>query len=81
MPVVPLLVITIGPTCRDFLPKAKPTIQGEQVIPDGNVLAGTLPPGKTRLVQAWIEIHQEELIADWRLTVNGEEPFRIAPLR
>lgn len=29
--VVPLLVITIGPTCRDFLPKAKPTIQGEHV--------------------------------------------------
>ncbi len=26
-------------------------------IPDGNVLEGALPPGKLRLVQAWIEIH------------------------
>jgi hypothetical protein len=33
------------------------------------------------LVQAWIEIHREELMVDWELAVNGEEPFRIAPLQ
>jgi hypothetical protein len=32
------------------------------------------------LVQAWIEIHREELAADGELAVAGEEPFRIAPL-
>jgi hypothetical protein len=45
------------------------------------VLAGALPPGKTRLVQAWIEIHREELLADWQLAVIGEEVFKIEPLK
>jgi hypothetical protein len=50
-------------------------------IDDGEVLAGTLPSSKVRLVQAWIEIHREELIADWRLAVMGEEVFKIEPLK
>ena len=50
-------------------------------IDDGEVLAGRLPAGKARLVQAWIEIHREELLADWQLAVNGEEMFRIEPLK
>ena len=36
---------------------------------------------KTKLVQAWIEIHREALMADWELAVNGEAPFRIEPLQ
>ena len=57
---------------------------GEQAVfslGDGEVLAGGLPSGKARLVQAWIEIHREELLADWQLAVNGEEMFKIEPLR
>ena len=50
-------------------------------IVDGELLAGGLPPGKARLVQAWIEIHREELVADWELAVNGEEIFKIEPLK
>jgi len=50
-------------------------------IPDGEVLEGTLPPGKMRLVQAWVEIHREDLLADWQLAVDGEQPFKIEPLR
>jgi len=38
-------------------------------------------PNKARLVQAWIEIHREELLANWQLAVNGEEVFRIDPLK
>ena len=48
---------------------------------DGEVLDGSLPSGKARLVQAWIEIHREELRADWQLAVNGEEVFKIEPLK
>ena len=48
---------------------------------DGAVLAGALPRGKACLVQAWIEIHREELLADWELAVKGEEVFKIEPLR
>ena len=50
-------------------------------IGNGGVLAGGLPSGKVRLVQAWIEIHREELLADWQLAVNGEEMFKIKPLK
>lgn len=34
-----------------------------------------------KLVQAWIEIHREELIADWELASNGEAIFKIDPLK
>jgi Domain of unknown function (DUF4160) len=50
-------------------------------IADGNMLAGSFPSAKTRLVQAWIEIHRDELMADWELAVNGQPPFKIDPLR
>jgi hypothetical protein len=50
-------------------------------ILNGEVLAGELPSGKARLVMAWIEIHREELLADWELAVNGEDVFKIEPLK
>jgi hypothetical protein len=50
-------------------------------IPDGTMLEGTLRAAKLKLVQAWIEIHQEELMADWRLAVNGQSVFKIDPLK
>ena len=49
-------------------------------ILDGTVLAGELPPSKHKLVVAWIEIHQEDLLADWQLAVNGKNPFQIKGL-
>ena len=50
-------------------------------IPEGDVLEGTLPKSKMKLVQAWIEIHQDELMADWELAVSGEQIFKIDPLK
>ena len=50
-------------------------------IPDGAVLEGSLRAAKLKLVHAWIEIHQEELMADWRLSVNGQSIFKIDPLK
>lgn len=50
-------------------------------IVTGEVLAGKLSSGKSRLVQALIEIHRDELFADWQLAVNGEEVFKIEPLK
>jgi hypothetical protein len=50
-------------------------------IEDGRVLAGKLPPRQLKLVQAWVELHRDELLADWDLVLNGEEPFRIPPLQ
>ena len=34
-----------------------------------------------KLVAAWIEIHQEDLMADWQLALAGEQVFKIDPLR
>ena len=53
---------------------------GVRSILDGSLLAGELPPNKHKLVAAWIEIHHEDLLADWELAVNGKKPFPIKGL-
>lgn len=50
-------------------------------IPSGAVLSGKLNPAKLKLVQAWVEIHKDELMADWQLAVNGQDIFKIDPLK
>ena len=50
-------------------------------IPDGGILEGNLRTAKLKLVQAWIEIHQEDLMKDWHLAVTGQAIVRIEPLR
>jgi len=45
------------------------------------MIEGDLPSSKRLMVQAWIEIHKDELMADWKLAVQGEVPFKIDPLR
>jgi hypothetical protein len=50
-------------------------------IETGEILEGKLPPGKLRLVLAWLEIHREDLMSDWRLAVDGQQVFQIEPLR
>lgn len=34
-----------------------------------------------KLVQAWLLIHQEELMADWKLAINGQPIFKIDALK
>ena len=58
--------------------------QGEEAvfsIPDGKVLSGEMKTNKKKLVEAWILIHEDELMADWELAINGEEIFKIDPLK
>jgi shikimate kinase len=50
-------------------------------IPDGKLLEGNLKSNKLKLVQAWIEIHNDELMADWELASQGETIFKIDPLK
>ena len=45
------------------------------------IIEGKLPGRQTKLTLAWSELHQEELMADWQLVMNGEEPFKIQPLQ
>lgn len=50
-------------------------------IDNGDVLEGDLPRPKMKLVEAWVEIHKDELLADWQLAVEGQQPFKIEPLK
>ena len=45
------------------------------------LLAGDLPKRQAKLALAWAELHQEELLANWKLVMNGEDPFKIQPLQ
>ena len=69
---------------RHNLPHIHVRYSGEKAsvaIEDGRVLAGSIPGKQLKMLQAWIEIHKDELFADWELAVAGEQPYRIAPLQ
>jgi len=50
-------------------------------IPEGEVIEGSVRANKLKLAQAWIEIHQKELMENWELAISGQQIFRIEPLR
>jgi hypothetical protein len=50
-------------------------------LPNRELLEGEFPNNKTKLVLAWIELRNEELMADWKLAVTGNKVFRIDPLK
>lgn len=56
---------------------------GEEVVValDGTVIEGSIPKNKMKLLEAWLEIHKEDLEANWTLLSNGEQFFRIDPLK
>ena len=69
---------------QHHLPHIHVRFQGREVvlaIPNGDVLEGEIRGNKLKLVQARIEIHQDELMADWELASQGESVFQIDPLR
>lgn len=45
------------------------------------LIGGSLPSRQRRLVEAWAEIHQGELLADWERLQAGQPPYKIEPLR
>mgnify|MGYP001806435560 FL=1 len=71
-------------TQQHHLPHLHVEYQGIEAVvslPDGDLLEGSLPGKKLCLLQAWITIHEEELMANWALAVKGEPVFKIEPLR
>lgn len=67
-----------------YLPHIHAKYQDDEVvveIPDGRVLEGEIPLNKLKLVLAWIEIHKEELMANWELATKGEMVFKIDGLK
>ena len=47
----------------------------------GEIIEGKMPSSQKKLIQAWIEIHKEELKKLWNLLVEGKEGFKISPLK
>ena len=45
------------------------------------LIIGFLQVRQQRLVEAWAEFHQEELLADWHLLEDGRKPNPITPLQ
>ena len=50
-------------------------------ISDGNIIEGELKTDKEKLVQAWILIHKEDLLANWELAITGQPVFKVEPLK
>lgn len=50
-------------------------------VPEGEIIEGSIKPNKMKLVQAWIEIHKDDIMADWKLASEGKEIFKIDPLK
>ena len=46
-----------------------------------SLLSGSMPQRQQRLIEAWAELHQDELLADWELLRNGKRPAPVEPLR
>ena len=55
--------------------------EGVYEIPNGHLLAESIPKNKERLLLAWIEIHKDDLMADWTLASQGMKVFTIDPLK
>ena len=45
------------------------------------LLTGSMPQRQQRLIEAWAELHQDELLTDWELLRNGKRPAPVDPLR
>ena len=45
------------------------------------LMDGEFPRRQRRLVEAWAELHQAELVQDWDRLQSGQPPFKVEPLR
>jgi hypothetical protein len=46
-----------------------------------DMITGTLPQKQRRLVEAWAELHQDKLFADWQLSHSGRVAALVEPLK
>lgn len=65
------------------MPHIHAEYSGDEIVValDGTILEGEIPKRRLKLLIAWMEIHQEELEANWKLLSEGQGYFKIDPLR
>lgn len=68
---------------RHKMPHIHAEYAGDEVVValDGTILDGAIPKGKQKLLEAWMEIHRDDLEANWSLLSKGEQFFKIDPLK
>ena len=50
-------------------------------IKELSIMEGSLPRRAIHLVLDWAELHQAELLDDWNLCLNNNQPKTIEPLK
>ena len=65
------------------IPHIHAMYSGQEVVVSfaGDVLEGVFPSNKMKLLLAWIEIHKDELEANWQLLIEDGVFFKIEPLK
>ena len=48
---------------------------------NGELIVGSMPRKQTRLISAWVELHRDELAANWELAKQDQPLYKIDPLR
>lgn len=48
---------------------------------DGNLIKGKFPDKQTKYIVAWADIHHDELVANWQLSTDSKQVYKIDPLR
>jgi len=88
MPILSMFYgIIVRMYCERSARHAKPHIHAEYagnevvISLDGETLEGEFPPAKRRLLDAWMEIHRDELAANWTTLATGEGFSKIEPLK
>ena len=79
-----VVAFTANKNKRDVAPFIVAIWQGNEAafnIASNQVIWGYLPQGKQMLVNAWIEIHREELLADWMTGKQTGVYFPLPALR
>ena len=71
---------------KHYIPHLHAEYQGKEieVSLDGEVLSGdtkSFPPKKLRMLLTWMDIHEEDLRANWDLLSKNMPAFKIDPLK
>ena len=68
---------------KHHVPHIHAEYQGDEVVValDGEILEGGIAKNRMKLLEAWMEIHHEDLEANWKLLSEGRGYFKIDPLR
>ena len=48
---------------------------------NGEIIEGKFPKKQEKMIVAWVEIHEDELKANWTLLSEGSGFFKIEPLK